>query len=104
MIVQQNFGTHPSFISGLYGYTILYILLPMIQNKALNLSLILVLLVLFLTDTLVRFYTNCTTMGFWLAGLVLGLIVATMWYTVLKSSKNESIPISLNFAILNSFK
>ena len=90
-IIQQNFGTHPSFISGLYGYTILYILLPMIQEKTMNISLIMILLLLFLIDTLVRFYTQCVTIGFWLAGLVLGLIVATVWYTVLKSSKNEQL-------------
>jgi hypothetical protein len=90
-IIQQNFGTHPSFISGLYGYTILYILLPMIQQKTLNLSLLLILLLLFLIDTLVRFYNQCTTMGFWVAGLVLGLVVATVWYTILKASKNDQL-------------
>jgi hypothetical protein len=90
-IIQQNFGTHPSFISGLYGYTILYILLPMIQNKTINISLIVILLLLFLIDTIVRFYNQCTTMGFWVAGLVLGLVVATLWYTILKSSKNENL-------------
>jgi hypothetical protein len=90
-IIQQNFGTHPSFISGLYGYTILYILLPMLQQNTLNLSLIMILLVLFLIDTIVRFYNQCTTMGFWLAGLVLGLVTATVWYTILKSSKNEQL-------------
>ena len=90
-IIQQNFGTHPSFISGLYGYTILYILLPMIQQKTINLSLILVLLLLFLVDTIVRFYNQCTTMGFWVAGLVVGLVVAIMWYTILKSSKNDGL-------------
>jgi hypothetical protein len=90
-IIQQNFGTHPSFISGLYGYTILYILIPMLQQKTLNLSLILILLLLFLIDTLVRFYNQCTTIGFWLAGLVLGLVVATLWYTILKGSKNDQL-------------
>lgn len=90
-IIQQNFGTHPSFISGLYGYTILYILLPMLQNKSINISLIMILLLLFLIDTIVRFYNQCTTMGFWLAGLVLGLVTATVWYTILKSSKNDQL-------------
>jgi hypothetical protein len=90
-IIQQNFGTHPSFISGLYGYTILYILLPMIQQKTMNLSLILILLLLFLIDTIVRFYNQCTTMGFWVAGLVVGLAVAILWYTILKSSKNDGL-------------
>jgi len=90
-IIQQNFGTHPSFISGLYGYTILYVLLPMISEKAMNLPLIFILLILFLTDTLVRFYNQCTTMGFWVMGLILGLVVATLWYTILKSSKNDKL-------------
>ena len=63
----------------------------MIQQKTINLSLILVLLLLFLVDTIVRFYNQCTTMGFWVAGLVVGLVVAIMWYTILKSSKNDGL-------------
>ena len=91
MIIQQNFGTHPSFISGLYGYTILYILLPMLTYKTLNLPLILILILLFLIDTLVRFYNQCTSMGFWLAGLVLGLVMAFLWYSIIKSSKQTNL-------------
>jgi hypothetical protein len=30
-------------------------------------------------------------MGFWLAGLVLGLVMATLWYTIIKSSKQTNL-------------
>ena len=63
----------------------------MLQEKTVNIALIMILLVLFLIDTIVRFYNQCTTMGFWLAGLVLGLVTATVWYTILKNSKNDNL-------------
>jgi hypothetical protein len=82
---------HPSFISGLYVYTITFMLFPMILYHVYNIKLITILLVCYVIDIIVRKKYNCTNAISIFGGSCLGLGVALSWAYILKETNNKSL-------------
>ena len=97
VILEKEFGTHPSIVSALYCYTIIYLLIPMIQSSIINYPLLLLLFILYGIDTVIRFKLECTNFGFVLLGGLYGCIVAVSWYFVLFSTDNKQLLYYNNF-------
>jgi hypothetical protein len=97
VILEKEFGTHPSIVSALYCYTIIYLLIPMIQSSIINYPLLLLLFILYGIDTVIRFYLECTKFGYVLLGGLCGSIVAVGWYFVLSSTGNKQLLYYNNF-------
>jgi len=82
---------HPSFISALYVYTIAFMLFPMILFKVFNIKLIIILLVCFVIDCIIRTKYQCTNYMAITLGICLGLGVALSWAYILKETNNKSL-------------
>ena len=87
--IQNGFYSVPSYHSSLYGFTIIYFLIPMIVNNMMNFSLIVVLLMLYMIDVVIKLQENCTTTVGIVLGTVMGIFWGMLWYTILKVTKNE---------------
>jgi hypothetical protein len=82
---------HPSFISALYAYTIIYMIIPMATYDVFNIPLIIILLIFSVIDVIVRFKYGCTNTKAVALGAVLGAGAATIWFFMLKESGNSSL-------------
>jgi hypothetical protein len=79
----------PSFISALYVYTILYLLYPMMANNVFNFPLIIILLLIYIFDIIIRSYKmGCTNIIHVALGSLLGLCF-TLFYILLLSNHKE---------------
>jgi len=83
--------TVPSFNSALYMYTLIYIILPMIVIKMINFPLIIVLLLLYIIDCVIKGTNGCTPPIGILMGSFLGLFFGLVWYLTIKSSGNTNL-------------
>jgi hypothetical protein len=82
---------HPSFISALYAYTIVYMIIPMATYNVFNIPLIIILLIFSVIDGIVRFKYGCTNIKAVALGAVLGAGAATIWFFMLQGSGNSSL-------------
>jgi hypothetical protein len=82
---------HPSFMSALYAYTIVFMLTPMFLYKVFNLPLIVILLVFSAIDISVRYHFECTNLVAIMFGTVLGAGIGIIWAYSLKQSGNSSL-------------
>lgn len=82
---------HPSFISGLYVYTITFMLFPMILYHVYNIKLITILLICYVIDIIIRKNFNCTNAISIMGGSCLGLAIALSWAYILKETNNKSL-------------
>jgi hypothetical protein len=79
----------PSYISALYVYTMVYLLYPMMINKVYNFPLIILLLVIYVFDVIIRcFKMACTNLIHITLGSVLGLIF-TLFFIMMLSGHKE---------------
>lgn len=76
----------PSFNSALFIYTITYLLIPMISNQVLNFPLVVVLLILYAIDCVIKKNNNCTTPVGIILGSVIGIMWGAMWYVIIQAS------------------
>jgi hypothetical protein len=76
----------PSFNSALFIFTFVYILIPMVVNNAMNLPFLCILLILFAIDSGIRSQNKCTTLIGILFGSVIGIVLAIMWYLIIKNN------------------
>jgi hypothetical protein len=76
----------PSFNSALYLYTIMYVLLPMINMDMVNFPLIIVFLIIYISDCIIKYKNKCSSMIGIIMGSVLGLFFGITWFIVIKSS------------------
>jgi len=76
----------PSFNSALYLYTIMYVLLPMINMGMMNYPLIIVFLGLYASDCIVKTYNKCSSVMGILIGSIIGLIMGFVWFVVIRAS------------------
>jgi hypothetical protein len=78
----------PSFISALYVYTIVYLLYPMMINQVFNFPLIIILLLIYIFDIIIRsFKMGCTNIIHVTLGSVLGLLFALFFIMLLANNK-----------------
>jgi hypothetical protein len=79
----------PSYISALYVYTMIYLLYPMMVNQVYNFPLIILLLVIYVFDIIIRcFKMACTNLIHVTMGSVLGLLF-TLFYIMMLSNNKE---------------
>ena len=76
----------PSFNSALYLYTIIYVLFPMINMQMINFPLIIIFLLLYIMDCIIKHKNKCTSPIGIVMGSILGLIFGITWFLVIKAS------------------
>ena len=76
----------PSFNSALYLYTIIYVLFPMINMHMINFPLIIIFLLLYIMDSIVKYKNKCTSPIGIVMGSILGLIFGITWFLIIKAS------------------
>ena len=83
---------NPAFVSGLYSYTIIYMLLPMIFNNTFNILFIIFLFIFFTIDIVVRKITfKCLNFFDIFQGVLFGVLIGGIWSYVLKVSGNKEL-------------
>ena len=80
-----NFSV-PSFNSALYLYTTVYTLLPMVSNDMINFPLIIVFLLLFISDSIIKIRNKCTPVIGVVMGSILGLFFGVIWFLIIRST------------------
>jgi hypothetical protein len=78
---------HPSFITGLYTYTLVYILIPMIMYKVFNAQLIVLLSFIIIVDILIRsVFMGCISFVNIFFGVIIGGLIGILWVFMLRQS------------------
>ena len=78
--------SEPSFNSALYIYTIFYILMPMINMGMINFPLIIVFLLFWILDSIIKYNNKCSSMSGIVMGSILGLFIGISWFILIKST------------------
>ena len=78
----------PAFNSVFMGFTMIYLILPMINLGSPNVSVILFLVLLFLLDAITKLTDKCTTVSGVVLGLLIGGLFGALWFTLLDSLGN----------------
>ncbi len=81
----SQFNT-PSFNSALYLFTIMYTLLPMISMHIINFPLIIIFMILYVSDVIIKIKFHCTKPLGVIMGSILGLFFGVSWYLIIKSA------------------
>jgi hypothetical protein len=75
----------PSFNSSIFLFTIAYLFVPMVVNNIMNYPLLIILLILFAIDCVIKSGNKCTTPIGIVLGSFVGLIWGFLWYFVIQS-------------------
>jgi hypothetical protein len=79
---------YPSFISALYTYTIVYLFYPMVTNEVYNFPLLIILLIIYISDVIIRcFKMACTNLIGVMVGSAAGVIFAVLFILLLSNNK-----------------
>lgn len=81
----------PSFNSALYLYTILYILLPMISMEMVNFPLIIIFVLLFVLDSIVKYRNKCSSLMGIIMGSILGLFFGISWFLLIRATGQKGL-------------
>ena len=81
----------PSFNSALYLYTIIYVLFPMIQMGMVKFPLIIVFLILYVSDCIVKYKNRCSSMVGIVMGSILGLFFGISWFIVIRATGQNGL-------------
>ena len=79
---------NPNLSSSFIAFTAAYLLLPMIYNKQMNWMVLLFLIILFIIDVFTKITNGCTQAPGVFTGLLVGLILGSLWYSLLQASGN----------------
>ena len=86
-VLEGYHGKHPSFITALYVYSLVYVMLPMIMYNVFNVQLIIILSFIIIVDTLIRAYKmKCISTVNIFFGFIIGGLIAVLWVFMLKQS------------------
>lgn len=87
-----NAATHsPALNSSIIGFTLIYLLYPMIRNEAYSPGIIVLVSTLFIVDTLMTLFYNCTTPLSIILGSFIGAGLAFAVVFIIIASGNESL-------------
>ena len=81
-VIQYN---SPAFNSVFMGFTMIYLILPMINLDTPNVPVILFLLLLFFLDSITKLTDKCTTISGVVLGVLIGGLFGALWFTLLDS-------------------
>jgi hypothetical protein len=76
----------PSFNSALYLYTILYVLFPMINMHMINFPLIIIFLLLYITDCIIKHRNKCASPVGIIMGSILGAFFGITWFIIIRAT------------------
>ena len=80
---------YPSFISALYTYTIVYLFYPMVTNEVYNFPLLIILLIIYISDIIIRcLKMACTNLIGVMVGSVVGIVFAVLYILLLSNNKD----------------
>ena len=81
----------PSFNSALYMYTILYTFLPMINMGMINFPLIIVFLLFYVSDSIIKYKNKCSSLLGIIMGSILGLFFGITWFLIIRSTGQKGL-------------
>jgi len=81
----------PSFNSALYLYTIFYVLMPMINMGIINFPLIIVFLLFYVSDSIIKYRNKCASVSGIVMGSILGLFFGISWFLLIKSTGQNGL-------------
>ena len=84
--LNMSLSSIPSFSVSLIAYTLIYLLLPMIQNKTLNYPFIIIINFILIINVVYRIKNNCTTILGAITGGFLGFVWGMLYYFIIRSS------------------
>jgi len=79
----------PSFNSAIFLFTLTYLFLPMFMNDIMNLPLLILLIILYAVDCVIKTGNKCTNPIGVVLGSFLGLVWGLMWYFLIHSQNPE---------------
>lgn len=77
--------TVPSFNSSIFLFTMIYLFVPMFMNGIMNYPLLIILLVLYAVDCVIKTGNQCTTPTGIILGSFIGLIWGLFWYFIIQT-------------------
>lgn len=77
--------TVPSFNSAIFLFTLVYMFLPMVMNNIMNYPLLIVLLILYAIDCVIKTGQHCTTPVGIILGSFIGIVWALFWYFLIQA-------------------
>ena len=87
-----NAATHsPALNSAIIGFTLIYLLYPMVANKSYNPGIIILVSTLFIVDTIMTLLYKCTTPLSIILGSSIGAVLAFSVVFIIIASGNESL-------------
>ena len=87
----NNLFVCPSFTSVFLGFTIAYLMLPMIYNNQINYILFVTLILLFFIDAISKYLKKCNDLLDITTGGLLGIILGSIQFALLHYSKLDSL-------------
>ena len=82
---------NPAPNSMILSFTAAYLIIPMIMNKQTNPSIISILLLLIGIDGWTQIKNKCSNAGGVVMGILVGLILGIVWFTLLSSTGNKKL-------------
>ena len=82
---------NPNLSSSFIAFTAAYLLLPMIYNKQMNWMVLLFLIILFIIDVFTKITNGCTQAPGVFTGVLVGLILGSLWYSLLQATGNQKL-------------
>ena len=82
---------NPNLSTSFIAFTGAYLLLPMIYNKQMNWMVLLFLIILFIIDVFTKVTNGCTQAPGVFTGVLIGLILGSLWYSLLQATGNEKL-------------
>mgnify|MGYP001221055699 CR=1 FL=1 len=82
---------NPSLASGVLSFVSTYLIYPMIINNQLNPSILLFLIVLVAINSAVEYHLKCSGLMSSFMGILIGIIFAMVYYTILRLNNNEDL-------------
>jgi hypothetical protein len=102
-VLEKFHGDHPSYITGIYFYTLVFLLIPMMLNNNFNMLLILTLLIIILVDFIIRInMLKCMPIRHAFLGLVIGVGVAIGWSFTIQHAGHPELLYSTYTSTKNS--
>jgi len=84
----EQYLSIPSFNSALYMFTLIYLVLPMLQVGTFNLPLVIFFIMIYALDTITRtLMINCTTGKGVAIGSVIGFIWGSIFYNIISTGE-----------------
>ncbi len=79
----------PSFNSSIFLFTIVYLFVPMMANKIMNFPLLILLLIMYAIDCVMKTSNRCTSPVGVILGSFIGLIWGLVWYYMIQAQNPE---------------